>query len=816
MNKFLSRLWSVSALLPLAILGLLLAAQTLPSLDSRALWFSDEIRYANVFEQLIYAKKWLVMYLNGVPYPDKPPVYFWFLTAFLPFFGGAKPALFFAGAAASAFVFIAAMLTMNRLVLKGGRENGLAAGLVLLTCFYFVALTHYSRMDLLFTGLITFSHVCLFRAWQRERALGWMVSGFALAAIATLTKGPLGLVFPLLASVVYLAWSGRLYRLARRDVAIGFGVAVAILVGWIAAAWFAGEHALVENIFYKQIYRRAIDASHHEQPFWHYFATLPAAFLPWTFVALLLPFGKLLKFGFWKELWYARKADVCTTGAGQSYMWCALLSGFVLLTCLSTKIVVYLMPLFPILALLTAKTILGFDAAKTRKLVLAIAGLFVVLAAATAVANFFTQWPITLKGIYAMTAICAVIAALLWRYVSRWDIRPALLTLGILMTLWVQPLAFLAVPELDAVMSPKEQGELMGEYVRDGYTPAAYKIYSGVYTYYCGTDILETQDLDLLTEMAATENKFVLGMQRRYWESWENRPENLRIVHEQWIVDRPYVLLVNTPVGGAPSAQEAPVVSQEIPEAPATQTEIQNVAPTPLPAVIAPEVATEPATEAMQPAPVQTPAPAAPAPVASAQDSARPEVSASPAQEAAPQAPMTAPLSAAPAQPDVVAEQPDNTSKALGAIADFASSLWQSLTDAVGEFWETWNTPEGDVPQGTNGTGMFKQAMQWLSDVTKGDTGNEPQTIEPVTEPSEAAPAVSLPTEEAPALDSLDEATPEDGIAAPSTAAPAVEEAQPTPDKDNAAPATPDSSQAPTSEKTSENATAPAAPAIEI
>lgn len=777
MNKFLSRLWSVSALLPLAILGLILAAQTLPSLDTRALWFSDEIRYANVFEHVIDAHKWLVMYLNGVPYPDKPPVYFWFLTAFLPLFGGAKPALFFAGAAASALVVLVGMLCMNHLVLKGGRENGLAAGLILLTCFYFVALTHYSRMDLLFTGLITFSHICLFRAWQRERAMGWTVAGFVLAALATLTKGPLGLVFPVLASVVYLAWSGRLSRLVRRDVLVGFGAAVAILIGWIAAAWFSGEHALVENIFYKQIYRRAVDASHHEQPFWHYFATFPAAFLPWTFVVVLLPFKRLLTRSFWKELWYARKADVCTTGSGLSYLWCALISGFVLLTCLSTKIVVYLMPLFPILALLTARTVLGFDAARTRKLVLFVAGLFAVLGVGVALANLFTQWPIVLKGIYVLAVVNIIIAALLWRFVSRWDIRPALLTLGILMTIWVQPLAFIAVPELDAVMSPKEQGELMGEYIAEGYTPAAYKIYSGVYTYYCGTNILETQDLPRLAEMARTEDKFVLGMQRRYWESWDNRPTNLRVVHEQWVVDRPYVLLVNTPEGGAPAEAPAPETT------PALEQNATQPAPTPQP-----KAAPTPSAPAAEPAPVQ-PIQPAPAPA--------PEAAPAPQQTAPAGNTTSAPATNAPGATvtvggnDGAMDMPATTGPGLttapaevNATPGALAKTWAAITDTFSEFWETWNTPEGEVKKDNEGTGMFKSAMKWLSDVTKGGAAEEdilPADTLPATAPNATTPDAT-DSHLAPGVAPADEAN---GTIAPAPAADAV-----APEGDTARPVT--------------------------
>ncbi|UIJ38084.1 glycosyltransferase family 39 protein [Desulfobaculum bizertense] len=568
MNKFLSKLWTAAAFFPFLLLLLLLALQTLPSLDSRALWFSDEIRYGNVLEHVLYAKKWLVMYLNGVPYPDKPPVYFWFLAAFMPIFKAPTAPLFFAGAAASALLFLVATLSMNHGILREKNENGLGAGLILLTCFYFVALAQYSRMDLLFTTFITFAHICFYRAWQREKATGLLLLGFALCAVATLTKGPLGFVFPVLASIVYLAITGRISRFFRRDVAYGFLLSLVILGAWIAGAWFSGEQELIKNIFYKQIYRRALNASHHQQPFWHYFATFPAALLPWTFVIFLLPLKKLVQGPFWSTILgkTARHADVDSTRSGQIYLWCALLSGFILLTSLSTKIVVYLMPLFPPLSLLLAQGVLNLPQTRVKYFIRAFAVLLTILGLATLFVNAFTPWPTDLKYIWVMAPASILMALLLWFWVAKWDIRPALLSTAVLMALWVQPLAMLAVPSLDPIMSPKAQGELMGKYIRAGYTPAAYKIYSGVYTYYCGSNILETQDLEKLGKMAQTEKKFVLGMQKRYWDSWKNRPANLHVIHEQWIADRPYVLLINGPALSAdPASKRKDIVPMPMP-----------------------------------------------------------------------------------------------------------------------------------------------------------------------------------------------------------------------------------------------------------
>lgn len=553
------RVWRMLALCPICVLAVILAAQALPGiLWPRALWFSDEVRYANVFEHLSQAGKWLVMYLNGEPYPDKPPVYFWLLAALRPLFKGPAPGLFFTGAAVSALAMIGATLGLNRLVLKGSRGLGLAAGLVLLTCFYWIGVAHYSRMDLLFAALICCSHVCLYRGLSRPSAPGLLLAGFGLAALAVLTKGPLGFVFPLAASAGWLAWRGDLRRLIKRDVAQGLALAVLITGAWLGGAWLMGEHDFVRNIFTKQIYERAVVASHHRQPWWHYFATLPLAWLPWTFMLFLLPLRRLLSPEFWRGLWASRRAG----DPGLAYIWAMALTGFTVLTLVSIKIIIYLMPLFPALALLTARALGGLDQRGVRNLCWMAGGILAVAAVNLPLANFMHQWPIEVHGLWVPALVAALAAVAMFRFAARMRPAGALLVLAACVTVWLLPLQALTTPSLDPVMSPRAQGELMGDYIDKGYLPAAYRIYSGTYTYYAGYNVLEVQDyyengrevsgLEKILTILKTTPKVVIGMRRKYWDQWEERPETLHVVHEQWIVDRPYVLAVQDRLPDAP------------------------------------------------------------------------------------------------------------------------------------------------------------------------------------------------------------------------------------------------------------------------
>ncbi len=595
-----NRLFRLAAFLPLLALGLVLAAQTLPYLDSRALWFSDEVRYGNAFQNLWERGHWLVLYLNGIPYPDKPPVYFWLLAGLRALTGETSPALFMLGAAVTALLVLAATCILVRRVAGGDREHALAAGLILLTCFSFIGIGHYSRMDLLFAALITLAHVCLHRAWTRPSALGWQLAGWGLAALATLTKGPFGLAFPLLAGVAFLAWRGDLRRLFRRDVAVGLGLLALVLAGWVAAAWFGGEHDYIRDIFHKEIYKRAMDAPHHGQKAWYYLATLPLAGLPWTFLLLGLPWLRLARPGFWRGVWARRRE----AAGGTAYLWCAVLTSLALLSAVSIKLTIYLLPLYPPLAALAARTWLGLDDRPRARVMYAWGGLFVLLALGLAAAQVLIHkaltppWPIDLPWPWLAVAagLAALLGAVFVRLAPRLSARSGLLLLAAGMTAWIAPLSLKLAPALDPVMSPREQSEVMAGYVRQGYEPMAFRIYSGTYTYYLGRDVFETQDRDELAARIAAAPKAVVGMQKRYWDEWkpEQQPAGLHVVHAQTIVEREYVLAV----------KDAPLPAEPAAKSPASPAPQPEAGLNPAPGEDNPEAQPEsPASSPAQPAP---------------------------------------------------------------------------------------------------------------------------------------------------------------------------------------------------------------------
>ncbi len=520
------------AWLPMLVLTGIVVLQTWFTLDVRALWFSDEIRYANAYEYLLSAKKWIVLYMNGVPYPDKPPVYFWLLRALHPLVGEASPKLFMLGAAVSGLFFVWATYLLARAVGED-RKTGFAAGLVLLSTFFIVGMMHYSRMDLLFATFITLSHICLFRGWRKESAFGWVIAGFLFAGIATLTKGPLGIAFPVLSTVLFAMWRLRGKRLLGWDVAIGFGLMTALCLTWVAAAYFTEDPDYLRNIFQQQIVKRATDTWHHAQPWWFYFGALAAIMTPWTLMLVTVPWQRLFSAGFYKNIWATRQPE----HMGIAYLWITVLSGFALLSAVSIKLPVYLLPTLPALAILIARGLRDLSPGRSQLLFRLFAILFSALGIGVLYAQFIgTPFHVSLDGWYYLVGVAAVAATILWFAAPRRALG-GLLLLTLLVTAFILPLGMLTAPSLDGIMSPKAQAEVMREYIDKGYAPATYQMYSGTYSYYAGAKIFETKSWDTLSQFMQEHPNTVIGLRLKHWESWPDRPVNVHIVHRQIVVD---------------------------------------------------------------------------------------------------------------------------------------------------------------------------------------------------------------------------------------------------------------------------------------
>lgn len=538
MSSIANRIWYFLEDHPWLTMIVGVIAQTWFTLNNRALWFSDEVRYGNAYQNLVLNGKWMVLSLNGQPYPDKPPVYFWFLWLIDTLTPADMPTVFFLGAALSGLFLLMASYALAR-TLGLNRTVSLAGVLILLSSFFLAGLFHYSRMDLLFAAFIILAHACLFKAFSLKDQGRWPIYAFILMGLATLTKGPLGFIFPLLNSAIYLLWKGQLRRLFTRRMGLGLLSMVGMLATWVLGVILVeGPDFLMNTVLGKHVIQRATKTFHHREPFHYYLVAFPLAWLPWTLYLFVAPVKKAFSLSRWGELWASRRE-----AGPRAFLWIMFAATFIFLSSLSGKVLVYILPMFPPLAFLMADSMTRLDAKTTARFWTLVAGVWIVFGATLLVAGDLIPVPVPMRGLGVAALFMLAAGGAVW-LAGRKGNNAALLTSVLAVTLWLYPVGLMVAPSMDDYMSPKRQAEIMGSLIDEGYEPLAYKIYSGIFTYYAGHDFTEFSGAKELTPHMETPGKKVLVIRDRHWKEWKDKPEGLLIVDSQNIAGMTYLVVI--------------------------------------------------------------------------------------------------------------------------------------------------------------------------------------------------------------------------------------------------------------------------------
>jgi 4-amino-4-deoxy-L-arabinose transferase-like glycosyltransferase len=426
-------------------------------LGATDLWAPDEPRYAAVAEELRSfrhgAPGLALLHLNGEAYTQKPPLYFW-AAALLGAPGGRVTE-----AAARLPSALCGLASVWLLVWFGSRllgpRSGALAGALLLTAFEFAHRARRAQLDVMLTLLELIALAAFWRLQsgspRRARDLAAMHGALGLAV---LTKGPVGLVVPLLAIALVLAQERRWKELRgllppwALALSLGPGIAwIAIALAFAPAGTF--EEAVVANLF-----GRFFAGTSHARPFFYFFYQFPVNFLPWT---LLWPlagwFATRRVFGRDGDPERRRAWRFLLTWVGVSFAFFSISSG---------KRGLYMLPAFPAAALLCADAVAatlteGRDLPRWLGRALAAAALAIPALALAASLRGEISGVAVPASFAAALAASSGLAVLAWRLAGRSPL-PGLARFGVaaaaVLALELATFA-LAFPALDPEKSPR-------------------------------------------------------------------------------------------------------------------------------------------------------------------------------------------------------------------------------------------------------------------------------------------------------------------------------------------------------------------------
>ena len=307
----------------------------LPAMASRDFTPSNELRYISLVDEAIEEGHTFAFTSHSEPYADKPPLYFWLMMLLRRIFGShcmlALSMLSFIPACGIVCVMDKWLQTAFPGRFSPGQRAG--AAMMLFTSGMFLGLALVLRMDMLMCLWIV---LALWTFWRldhgigRRRLLEWALPLYIFLAL--FTKGPVGLLAPPLIIAVYLISERRARDIGKYLGLRTWGVIAALSAVWIGLAWAEGGSAYIQNLLFHQTVGRAVNAFHHKEPVWYYCWMIWCVLAPWCFLSVPAVAGGLRR------------------GASGTERLLSLgcVAIFVMLSLFSSKLSVYLAPLFPL------------------------------------------------------------------------------------------------------------------------------------------------------------------------------------------------------------------------------------------------------------------------------------------------------------------------------------------------------------------------------------------------------------------------------------------------------------------------------------
>jgi 4-amino-4-deoxy-L-arabinose transferase-like glycosyltransferase len=228
------------ALLLLALAGLLLFV----GLGAVALTDRDEGANAEAAREMLEQGSWITPILGGAPRFAKPALVYWLMAGAYTVFGVGEATARLPSAVA-ALLLVQVQYAFARWAF--GRDVAWRAALVLLLSVEFVAIGRMALTDATLALWTTVAGYAFLRGWWGAPPRGrWYALAWIAAALAALTKGPVGLLVPLAGVVTYLALAGGLRQAWREAWPLrGVGLFLLVALPWYAAMFWlhGGDYA---------------------------------------------------------------------------------------------------------------------------------------------------------------------------------------------------------------------------------------------------------------------------------------------------------------------------------------------------------------------------------------------------------------------------------------------------------------------------------------------------------------------------------------------------------------------------------------------
>jgi 4-amino-4-deoxy-L-arabinose transferase-like glycosyltransferase len=298
----------------------------------------DEGRYAEISREMLERGDFITPFLNYVKYFEKPPLLYWLNALSFTLFGQNEFAARFPGALMG---LLTVLLTyhIGRKLFR--RPAGLLAALILGTSTGFLLQARLDITDMILTCTLSAALAFFFlaaREGEPRKTLYYHLF-YLCAALAILAKGMIGIVFPAAIIFFYLLIFKRWRILGEMRPLTGIPLFLLVAAPWFIVVSLRNPEFARFFFIHEHIERFLTKIHGHYKPFWYFIPVLAGTMLPWSF------FIPAAMKGVWKE-------RLSSEGESRLYLalWALLI--FLFFSKSDSKLIPYILPIFPPLALL--------------------------------------------------------------------------------------------------------------------------------------------------------------------------------------------------------------------------------------------------------------------------------------------------------------------------------------------------------------------------------------------------------------------------------------------------------------------------------
>ena len=315
-----------------------------------------EPREAIVAVSMLQNDNWILPINNGGDIAYKPPFFHWCIAALsLP----AGEVTEFTSRLPSALAAIVMTLMCFLFFAKRGRNDiAFLASLLLISGFEVHRAAMASRVDMVLTCFIVLALLQLYRWWEHHLR-GIPVWAILFMSIATLTKGPVGIILPCAVLGIFLLLQKiSLWKALYKIIPIALLSCVLPFL-WYYAAYQQGGDAFLQLVMEENFDRFLGKMSYqsHEQPVVYYIYITLAGWLPWSLLVIMSLF--VLKYkkpqGTVKQYWSRFKDYITHMDKTRLFSLLSIVLIFVFYCIPKSKRSVYILPIYPFIAYFLAE-----------------------------------------------------------------------------------------------------------------------------------------------------------------------------------------------------------------------------------------------------------------------------------------------------------------------------------------------------------------------------------------------------------------------------------------------------------------------------